>query len=275
MKIQHHKAAIALAALLCAASFSLSVYAAPAKTDASSSPVAAADKDSKESDKDSKESDNDTKETGKESSKDSKDGKEPASKEKAAGEKGKSGEKSEKAAKPVPEVPIVDVQNVTTDQLTEKPHDYINKNVRFSAIFASFSTLPLDYKPAMRPAKSHVGLLVYRPNSHIPYSEIKLALPMPKEKEPENKVLMDLHDGDTVEIIGKEFATPLDEPWLDVLRLKKTASGPESKKESEAREKEKAETPPLPGDSLKSNNGKLEQKTKPYEKAKPEIQEQK
>lgn len=98
---------------------------------------------------------------------------------------------------------------------------------------------------------------------------------MPKEKEPENKVLMDLHDGDTVEIIGKEFAAPLDEPWLDVLRLKKTASGPESKKESEAKEKEKAEAPPTPGDSLKSNNAKLEQKTKPYEKAKPEIQETK
>jgi hypothetical protein len=271
VKIQHHKATIALSALLCAASLSLSVYAAPAETDASSSPVAAADKDSKESDKDAKE-------TGKDSSKDTKDGKEskePTSKEKAAGEKGKAGEKSEKAAKPVPEVPIADVQNVTTDQLTEKPHDYMNKNVRFSAIFASFSTLPLDYKPAMRPAKSHVGLLVYRPNSKIPYSEIKLAMPMPKEKEPENKVLMDLHDGDTVEIIGKEFASPLDEPWLDVLRLKKTASGPESKKDSEAKEKEKAETPPLPGDSLKSNNGKLEQKTKPYEKAKPEIQEQK
>jgi hypothetical protein len=264
VKIPHHKATIALSALLCAASFSLSVYAAPVETDASSRPVAATDKDSKKSDKD-------TKETGKESSKD-KDSKESSGKEKAAGEKGKG---AEKAAKPVPEVPIADVQNVTTDQLTEKPHDYLNKNVRFSAIFASFSTLPLDYKPAMRPAKSHVGLLVYRPNSKIPYSEIKLAMPMPKEKEPENKVLMDLHDGDTVEITGKEFATPLDEPWLDVLRLKKTASGPESKKDSEAKEKEKAEQPPLPGDSLKSNNGKLEQKTKPYEKAKPEIQETK
>jgi hypothetical protein len=266
VKIQHHKATIALSALICAASFSLSVYAAPAETDASSSPVAA----SSTADKDSKDT---TKDAAKEKDKDSgKDSKEPSSKEKASGEKGKT---SEKAAKPVPEVPIADVQNVTTDQLTEKPHDYLNKNVRFSAIFASFSTLPLDYKPAMRPAKSHVGLLVYRPNSKIPYSEIKLAMPMPKEKEPENKVLMDLHDGDTVEIIGKEFATPLDEPWLDVLRLKKTASGPDSKKDAEAKEKEKAEATPLPGDSLKSNNGKLEQKTKPYEKTKPEIQEQK
>ncbi|MDR3614486.1 MAG: hypothetical protein P4L53_13070 [Candidatus Obscuribacterales bacterium] len=271
MKIPHHKATIALSALLCAASLSLSVYAAPAETNASSSPVAA----SSTADKDNKESDKDAKETGKDS-KDSKEAGKETGKDKAAGEKGKTGEKSEKASKPTPEVPIVgEVQNVTTDQLTEKPHDYLNKNVRFSAIFASFSTLPLDYKPAMRPAKSHVGLLVYRPNSKIPYSEIKLAMPMPKEKEPENKVLMDLHDGDTVEIVGKEFATPLDEPWLDVLRLKKTASGPESKKDSEAKEKEKAEMPPLPGDSLKSKNGKLEQKTKQYENIKPEIQETK
>lgn len=266
MKIQHQKATIALTALLCAASLSLSAYAAPAKSKHHTRLVAAADKDTKEADKEAKDS-KDSKEA-KESAKDSKE----TGKEKAAGEKGKG---SEKAAKPAPEVPIADVHDVTTDQLTEKPHDFLNKNVKFSAIFASFSTLPLDYKPALRPAKTHVGLLVYRPNSKIPYSELKLALPMPKEKEPENKVLMDLHDGDTIEIIGKEFATPLDEPWLDVLRLKKTANGPESKKENEAKEKEKAEAPPQPGESQKSNNAKLEQKAKPYEKAKPEIQEQK
>jgi len=37
-------------------------------------------------------------------------------------------------------------------------------------------------------------------------------------------MLQTLREGDIVEITGHVFACPLDEPWLDVLRLKKIAS---------------------------------------------------
>jgi hypothetical protein len=165
-------------------------------------------------------------------------------KDKSAAEKSKSGEKAA-AAKPEPVIP--DVQGVTTDQLVDKPHEYLNKNIRFTALFASFSNLALDYKPAMRSAKNNVSFLVYRSNSKIPYSEIKLAMPMPKETDPENHLLLSLKDGDELEVTGKVFATALDEPWVDVLRLKRLHAVAEDKKTAaaEVKEKDKAAGDPV------------------------------
>jgi hypothetical protein len=165
-------------------------------------------------------------------------------KDKSAAEKSKSGEKTA-AAKPEPVIP--DVQSVTTDQLVDKPHEYLNKNIRFTALFASFSNLALDYKPALRAAKNNVSFLVYRANSKIPYSEIKLAMPMPKETDPENHLLLSLKDGDELEVTGKVFATALDEPWVDVLRLKRLHAVAEDKKTtaSEVKEKDKAAGEPV------------------------------
>jgi hypothetical protein len=80
----------------------------------------------------------------------------------------------------------------------------------------------------------------------VPLSELKLDMPLPKEKDPENQMLAQLKDGDTVEVIGHVFATALDDPWVDVLKLKKIASAPEDKKisaEKEKREKDAAENP--------------------------------
>jgi hypothetical protein len=150
------------------------------------------------------------------------------------GEKGseKSAEKSN--VKTPPEPPIENVVNVTTTDLVDKPHDYLNKNVKFSAKFYVFSNLPLDYKPALRTSKTHLGFLVLRPDVHVPFSELKIAMPIPKEKDPMNQVLASLKDGDEVEVTGKVFAAQLDEPWVEVLRFKKTASAPEDKKEAMA-----------------------------------------
>ncbi len=64
---------------------------------------------------------------------------------------------------------------------------------------------------------------------------------IPKEKDPENQMLAQLKDGDTVEVTGHVFSTALDDPWVDVLRLKKTASAPEDKKVTAEKEKEKKE----------------------------------
>jgi lysyl-tRNA synthetase class II len=153
-------------------------------------------------------------------------------------DKGDKADKDKKAEAKTPEPVIENVQNVTPDNLADKPHEYLNKNVKFTANFFCFASLALDYKPALRSSKNYLSFLVLRPNSHIPYSEIKLAMAIPKEKDPENQLLAQLKDGDQVEVTGKVFATALDEPWVDVLKLKKLASAPEDKKEEK-----KAEVP--------------------------------
>ena len=147
----------------------------------------------------------------------------------------KPGEKTEaKTEAKKPELVIENVQNVNADQLIEKPHEYLNKNVRFLANFSAFSSLALDYKPAMRASKAYLSFLVTRENSKVPLSEIKLAMVMPKEKDKvENELLTQLKEGDQVEITGKVFSTALDEPWLDVLRLKKLKSAPDHDKDKD------------------------------------------
>ncbi len=116
---------------------------------------------------------------------------------------------------------IANAVSVTTEDLVNKPQEYLNKTVKFDAKFASFSTLALDYKPALRSSRNYLSFLVYRPNNHVPFSEIKLAMLIPKEKDPETHLLQTLKENDLLEITGHVFACPLDEPWLDVLKIKK------------------------------------------------------
>lgn len=154
------------------------------------------------------------------------------SKDEKAADKDK--DKKEAAAAPKPEPVIENVVPVTTSQLVDKPADFMNKNVKFTAHFYMFANLALDYKPALRSSKTHLSFLILRPDSHIPFSELKLAMPIPKEKDPDNQMLTGLKDGDEVEVTGKVFATALDEPWVDVLRLKKLKSAPEPDKDKAA-----------------------------------------
>lgn len=145
----------------------------------------------------------------------------------------------EKVTKTTPEPVIENVQSVNAEQLVDKPHDYLNKNVKFTANFFAFTSLALDYKPALRPAKTHLSFLILKDNSHIPLSELKLAMAIPKEKDAENTLLAKLKDGDQLEITGKVFNTALDEPWVDVLRLKLLKAAPDEKKIAEEKEKDK------------------------------------
>ncbi|CAN5214463.1 hypothetical protein BH10CYA1_BH10CYA1_43850 [soil metagenome] len=145
----------------------------------------------------------------------------------------------EKVTKPTPEPVIENVQSVNAEQLVDKPHDYLNKNVKFTANFFAFTSLALDYKPALRPAKTHLSFLILKDNSHIPLSELKLAMAIPKEKDAENTLLAKLKDGDQLEITGKVFNTALDEPWVDVLRLKLLKAAPDEKKIAEEKDKDK------------------------------------
>ncbi len=132
-------------------------------------------------------------------------------------------------AKPTPLPPIENVIDVTTNQLVDKPQDFLNKNVKFTAKFFAYNSLALDYKPAMRSSRTNLSFLVLRPEAHIPFAELKLAMPLPKEKDPETLLLASLKEGDQIEVIGKVFATPLDEPWVDVLRMKKLSSADDKK----------------------------------------------
>jgi|688.fasta_scaffold416546_2 hypothetical protein len=145
----------------------------------------------------------------------------------------------EKAAKTTPEPVIENVQSVNAEQLVDKPHDYLNKNVKFTANFFAFSSLALDYKPALRPAKTHLSFLILKDGSHIPLSELKLAMAIPKEKDAENTLLAKLKDGDQLEVTGKVFSAALDEPWVDVLKLKLLKAAPDDKKIAEEKEKDK------------------------------------
>jgi hypothetical protein len=181
---------------------------------------------------------------------------------------------AEKAAPKTPEPVIENVQNVTPEQLVDKPHEYLNKNIKFTAAFHSFTNVGLDYKPALRQAKTNLSFFVLRQGTHVPLSELKLDMPIPKEKDPENQMLAQLKDGDTVEVTGHVFSTALDDPWVDVLRLKKIASAPEEKKvasDKEKKEKDSAENPtPEQKPTGPKDGTKLELKTAPDSKKTPE-----
>lgn len=130
-----------------------------------------------------------------------------------------------------PDVPLTNVSPVTPDTLIEKPKEFLGKNVKFTADFAGFCTLALNYKPAFRPQKTHISFLVRKTETKVPLSELKLALPIPKETDKtKNKLLTSLKDGDKLEVTGKVFSTALDEPWVDVLAIKRLS---EAKKTGE------------------------------------------
>lgn len=138
-------------------------------------------------------------------------------KDKAA-DKDKAGDKKEP---PKPEVVIENVVPVKLDELVDKPHDFLGKNVKFNAAFVAFTNLALDYKPAYRSAKTHISFLISKGKKQVPLSELKLAMMIPKEKDPDTTLLGNLKEGDPIEIIGKVFSAALDDPWVEVLKLKK------------------------------------------------------
>lgn len=102
--------------------------------------------------------------------------------------------------------------------LVANPYIYLNKNVQFSATFNKFSTLGLDYTPAMRKSQDYIGVLIDRDdvgNVTIPLSELKMFM---KRKDAEK--FTDLNAGDSIMIKGKVFSTALGDPWLDINELR-------------------------------------------------------
>ncbi len=168
--------------------------------------------------------------------KDAKDDKKDSKDEKASDKKDAEKKDTKEAAKP--EVPIENVVNVQAQDLVDKPHEYLGKNVKFQAPFVAFSNLALDYKPAFRSSKTHISLLVSQPKKKIPLSELKLAMMTPKdEKGPETQLLAALKEGDVLEITGKVFSAALEDPWVEILRLKKIGGAPDDKKADASKNK--------------------------------------
>ncbi len=151
------------------------------------------------------------------------------------------------AVKTEPKVePVLEnVIDVTSDDLVNKPHEFVNKNVKFQGDFSSFSSLALDYKPAMKASKAYLSFLIFRKDTHVPLSELKLAMAIPKEKDPDNTLLATLKEGDQLELVGKVFSAALDDPWVEVFKVKKLNAKPEEGKDTE-RKAAADGTPPAP-----------------------------
>lgn len=149
---------------------------------------------------------------------------------------------TKKEAKAAPEPVLENVINVQAEDLVRSPSDYLNKNVRFVSNFYAFSNVALDYKPAFRPQKDYFSFLVFRQNSHVPLSELKLAMKTPgDEKGPMSKLLISLKEKDEVEVTGKVFAVALDEPWMDVITIKRLKAAQEDDKKEDKKEEKKEE----------------------------------
>ncbi len=121
------------------------------------------------------------------------------------------------------------IEKTATEQVTytmlqsptlvvNNPYVYLNKNIQFPAKFNKFSTLGLDYRPAMRESQVYIGILIERDdvgNNVIPLSEFKMFL-----KRSDAEKLTDLEAGDSLLIKGKVFSAALGDPWMDIKEIK-------------------------------------------------------
>lgn len=98
------------------------------------------------------------------------------------------------------------------------PYKFLKRNILIKAKFDKFSTLGLDYEPAMRSSEEYISFLIQRPdvpNHNIPLSELKIFL---KKDIAEKNI--DLDAGDEVEFSGKVFSTALGDAWMDAENFK-------------------------------------------------------
>jgi len=97
--------------------------------------------------------------------------------------------------------------------LVSEPAKYLGKKIVIEGEFYSFSTLALDYEPAMRSSKDYIGLVLARPDqTEIPLVELKIAAALKNFKEKN----INLEHGNKLAIKGKVYAVALGEPWVDV-----------------------------------------------------------
>jgi len=111
--------------------------------------------------------------------------------------------------------------------VVSSPSTYLNKTVLMEAKFDKFSTLGLDYKPAMKSSEDYISFLIKRDDTtfNIPLSEMKLFL-----KRSVAEKFIDLKTNDEIEIKGTVFSDALGDAWVDVQELKIIKKAPEEKK---------------------------------------------
>jgi hypothetical protein len=113
-------------------------------------------------------------------------------------------------------------KQVNPIELISSPANYLNQKIKINATFDKFSTLGLDYKPAMRETKNYISFLIRRPDvteNNIPLSELKLIIKRDKAEK-----LIDLESGDKIEFTGNVFSDALNDPWVDVENIKVLSS---------------------------------------------------
>ena len=102
-------------------------------------------------------------------------------------------------------------------EVVANPQLYLNKDIKMNATFDKFSTLGLDYKPALRKSEDYIGILIRRDDvtDHVmPLPEMKIFL---KRKTAEKYI--DLESGDKIAIEGKVFSVAMSDPWVDITKL--------------------------------------------------------
>ena len=108
--------------------------------------------------------------------------------------------------------------SVNSLDVVNTPQKYLNKTITMKASFDKFSTLGLDYKPAMRSSENYIGILIKRDDviDHtVPLSEMKLFL---KRDLAEKNI--NLEADDKIQITGRVFSTALGDPWVDITDIK-------------------------------------------------------
>lgn len=116
------------------------------------------------------------------------------------------------------EASLASATTVDTLDLLKQPTKYMNKKITFTGTFNRFADTALDYKKAFRDSRDYVSFFILRPDvtaNTIPLAELKLFFPRKKSTE-----VMDLEGGDKIQIVGTQFSSALDEPWVDVEHIK-------------------------------------------------------
>ena len=109
---------------------------------------------------------------------------------------------------------------ISSLEIVKNPQRFLNRTIVMNATFDKFSTLGLDYKPAMRSSENYIGILIKRDDviDHtVPLSEMKLFL---KRDLAEKNI--NLESDDKIQITGKVFSTALGDPWIDITEIKVT-----------------------------------------------------
>ena len=110
--------------------------------------------------------------------------------------------------------------------VVNSPKIYLNKTIKMNAKFDKFSTLGLDYKPALKSSEDYISFLIKRDDTNydIPLSEMKLFL-----KRDVAEKFNDLKTDDEISITGKVFSDALGDAWVDVTNLTIVKKAPEKK----------------------------------------------